>query len=99
MRSTLGSLQLFDPREPRCNPHYGEGSKWKSTPLLECGPSSSSSCAYTYVGELMTYKGFDLKGKRALVFGGTSGIGKSITIGLAEAGADVVAVSRRADAV
>jgi NAD(P)-dependent dehydrogenase (short-subunit alcohol dehydrogenase family) len=47
----------------------------------------------------MTYKGFDLGGKRALVFGGTSGLGKSIAIGLAEAGADVVPVSRRADAV
>ena len=47
----------------------------------------------------MAYNGFNLAGKRALVFGGTSGIGKSIAIGLAEAGADVVAVSRRADAV
>jgi NAD(P)-dependent dehydrogenase (short-subunit alcohol dehydrogenase family) len=47
----------------------------------------------------MTYKGFDLGGKRALVFGGTSGLGKSIAMGLAEAGADVVPVSRRADAV
>lgn len=47
----------------------------------------------------MPYKGFDLTGKRALVFGGTSGLGKSIAHGLAEAGADVVPVSRRSEEV
>jgi NAD(P)-dependent dehydrogenase (short-subunit alcohol dehydrogenase family) len=36
-----------------------------------------------------------LDGKRALVFGGTSGLGNSIALGFAQAGADVVAVSRR----
>lgn len=46
-----------------------------------------------------TYAGLGLEGKRALVLGGTSGLGKSIALGLAEAGADVVAVSRRAEAV
>lgn len=44
----------------------------------------------------MPYAGLNLNGKRALVFGGTSGIGKAIAIGLAQAGADVVPVSRRA---
>jgi NAD(P)-dependent dehydrogenase (short-subunit alcohol dehydrogenase family) len=38
---------------------------------------------------------FDLKGKCAVVIGGTSGLGKAIAVGLAEAGADVVAASRR----
>jgi len=38
---------------------------------------------------------FDLKGRVALVIGGTSGIGHAIAIGLADAGADVVASSRR----
>ena len=42
---------------------------------------------------------FDLHGKRAVVLGGTSGIGYAIALALAEAGADVVASSRRAEAV
>ena len=37
---------------------------------------------------------FDLKGKVAVVFGGTSGIGKAISIGMMEAGAEVVPISR-----
>jgi NAD(P)-dependent dehydrogenase (short-subunit alcohol dehydrogenase family) len=47
----------------------------------------------------MAYKGLSLDGKSALVFGGTSGLGKSIATGLAEAGADVVPVSRRSEEV
>jgi NAD(P)-dependent dehydrogenase (short-subunit alcohol dehydrogenase family) len=47
----------------------------------------------------VTYQGLSLNGKCALVFGGTSGIGRSISHGLAEAGADVVAVSRRPEEV
>ncbi len=39
---------------------------------------------------------FDLSGKTALVLGGTSGIGHALSLGLAEAGADVIASSRRA---
>ena len=42
---------------------------------------------------------FDLTGKVALVIGGTSGIGLSIALGLAEAGADVVPSSRRIEQV
>jgi NAD(P)-dependent dehydrogenase (short-subunit alcohol dehydrogenase family) len=47
----------------------------------------------------MAYQGLSLEGKRALVFGGTSGLGKSIALGFAEAGADVAPVSRRAEEV
>jgi len=43
-------------------------------------------------------KSLDLSGKVAVVIGGTSGIGKTMSIGLAEAGADVVPCSRRIDA-
>lgn len=42
---------------------------------------------------------FDLTGKVAVVVGGTSGIGLAMAIGLAEAGADVVASSRRQEQV
>jgi len=38
---------------------------------------------------------FDLSGKTALVTGGGRGIGRSIALGLAEAGADVVVASRK----
>lgn len=43
----------------------------------------------------MSYKALELTGKTAVVIGGTSGIGRAISIGLAEAGADVVASARR----
>ena len=42
---------------------------------------------------------FDLSGRVAVVIGGTSGIGRVLALGLAEAGADVVATARRADLV
>ncbi len=47
----------------------------------------------------MASKLFDLAGKTAVVVGGTSGIGLAMAIGLAEAGADVVASSRRGEQV
>jgi NAD(P)-dependent dehydrogenase (short-subunit alcohol dehydrogenase family) len=47
----------------------------------------------------MSYRGLDLDGRVAVVIGGTSGIGRAITLGLAEAGADVVPSSRRLELV
>ena len=43
----------------------------------------------------MGYAGFDLNNKVAVVIGGTSGIGRVLARGLAEAGADVVPSGRR----
>ena len=47
----------------------------------------------------MDYPPLDLSGKVAVVIGGTSGIGRAIAHGLAQAGADVVPTSRRSDQV
>jgi NAD(P)-dependent dehydrogenase (short-subunit alcohol dehydrogenase family) len=47
----------------------------------------------------MGYPGLDLTGRVAVVVGGTSGIGRALSRGLAEAGADVVASARRVDQV
>src|SRR6185437_7074070 len=43
----------------------------------------------------MSLKLFDLSGRVAVVMGGTSGIGRTIAIGLASVGADVVATGRK----
>jgi NAD(P)-dependent dehydrogenase (short-subunit alcohol dehydrogenase family) len=42
---------------------------------------------------------FDLSGRTAVVVGGTSGIGRTLALGLADAGADVVASGRRMELV
>lgn len=43
----------------------------------------------------MSYQPLSLDGKIAVVTGGTSGIGRAMSLGLAEAGADVIATARR----
>lgn len=47
----------------------------------------------------MSFGPLELTGKVAVVIGGTSGIGRALAHGLAQAGADVVPTSRRADQV
>ena len=47
----------------------------------------------------MTYSPLELSGKVAVVVGGTSGIGRAIAHGFAQAGADVIPTSRRTEQV
>jgi NAD(P)-dependent dehydrogenase (short-subunit alcohol dehydrogenase family) len=49
--------------------------------------------------EVMSKNLFSLDGRVAVVVGGTSGIGRVLALGLADAGADVVATARRAQLV
>ena len=50
-------------------------------------------------GRVMSRNLFDLSGRVVVVVGGTSGIGRVLALGLADAGADVVATARRAPLV
>jgi NAD(P)-dependent dehydrogenase (short-subunit alcohol dehydrogenase family) len=45
----------------------------------------------------VSYRALSLEGRVAVVVGGTTGIGRTIAVALAEAGADVVATARGAD--
>jgi NAD(P)-dependent dehydrogenase (short-subunit alcohol dehydrogenase family) len=47
----------------------------------------------------MPFAPLDLTGRTAVVIGGTSGIGRALTRGLAQAGADVIATARRSELV
>lgn len=60
---------------------------------LLAGPEAFGPNSTTERPRLM--RQFDLSGKCAVVVGGTSGLGQAIALALAEAGADVVASSRR----
>jgi NAD(P)-dependent dehydrogenase (short-subunit alcohol dehydrogenase family) len=58
------------------------------------GPKSASPAVSSSVRSPSS-----LEGRTAVVLGGTSGIGRAISLGLAAAGADVVAAARRAEEV
>jgi NAD(P)-dependent dehydrogenase (short-subunit alcohol dehydrogenase family) len=47
----------------------------------------------------MTSSPLNLEGKVAVIVGGTSGIGRALSLGLAQAGAEVIASARRAEQV
>lgn len=61
----------------------------------ETAPASAEPAQPHRTEEPRLMRQFDLSGKCAVVVGGTSGLGHAIALALAEAGADVVASSRR----
>ena len=83
---------------------FGFGEAGSLAPLAPFAPLAPTAkpprtLAVTYHGTRMGQALFDLSGKTAVVAGGTSGIGRTLAMGLADAGADVVVVGRREDAV
>jgi NAD(P)-dependent dehydrogenase (short-subunit alcohol dehydrogenase family) len=68
--------------------------------LLKPSPNSPNQTAlYTFEEHIMGQDLFDLRGKVAVVTGGTTGLGYAVALGLANAGANVVPTSRRLEQV
>ena len=86
------AVSLLEPLEVgRSEPHHGfaEGDEIHAQSYAR--PNS-----LTRFYRIMSFPGLDLTGRIAVVIGATSGIGKAIALGLADAGADVVPTGRRA---
>jgi NAD(P)-dependent dehydrogenase (short-subunit alcohol dehydrogenase family) len=62
-------------------------------------PTAQRNAIASETSRSMSQSVFDLTGRVAVVLGGTTGLGRAIALGLAEAGADVVASSRRLEQV
>ena len=62
-------------------------------------PKTAALVEPARVSAHMVYSALELNGKVAVVIGGTSGIGRAIAHGMAEAGADVIPTSRRMEQV
>src|SRR6185503_3145692 len=93
--STRNSSNAFGVRWISCGPE----SSRRSSKSMTNSSKASRMARVTYHGTRMGQSLFDLSGKTAVVAGGTSGIGRTLALGLAEAGADVVVVGRREDFV
>jgi hypothetical protein len=72
---------------------------WFATPLFGCHSQIAERILPVHpILQEELLKGvelFDLKGRIAVITGGTTGLGREIALGYAEAGADVVVSSRR----
>ena len=84
MHEHLLQASRYQAQEPETAPPQAE-----TTVRLQTQTARASSAG----DPLMSL--FDLSGRTAVVVGGTSGIGRVLALGLADAGADVVATGRR----
>jgi NAD(P)-dependent dehydrogenase (short-subunit alcohol dehydrogenase family) len=74
--------------------------RYSFNPLLPCSvPPRIGADERKKVEKSLSYKLLSLENRVAVVIGGTTGIGRAISLGLAEAGAHVIASARHAEQV